>query len=124
MKRRLNFFKTLCAMVAISLLAQGTLNAQNKEIVNIPDPNFKAALLAHVPEIDTDGDNEISVAEAAALDGTLDLNQKNISDLTGLEAFVNIKKLKLYSNAITGSVDFSANTKLERISWVKIILVA
>ncbi|MBK8442578.1 MAG: hypothetical protein IPL35_03800 [Sphingobacteriales bacterium] len=56
------------------------------QIVNIPDPNFKNALLNHSPIIDTNNDGEIQVAEAEAVD-SLYLFNKNITDLTGIKAF-------------------------------------
>jgi len=66
------------------------LNAQN---VNIPDANFKNALLTHQPTIDTNSDGEIQVSEAEDYTGTISCLMKGIIDLTGIEAFVNITKL-------------------------------
>ncbi len=97
-----------------TLCSFNTLQAQT-DIVNIPDANLKEALLDHTPVIDTNGDGEISVEEAEAFEGYLDLKYKSISDLTGIEAFINIKRLVLSFNSIQGAVDFSANTKLERL---------
>ena len=48
--------KTLLSLVAFTLLCISA-NAQN---VNIPDANFKTALINHFPKIDTDSDKEIS----------------------------------------------------------------
>ncbi len=79
--------------------------------MNIPDANFKAALLAHDPIIDTNGDNEIQVSEAQALTNTLDVGEAGITDVTGLEAFTNIKRLSIYNNSIS-SLDLSANTQI------------
>ncbi|MBK8442582.1 MAG: hypothetical protein IPL35_03820 [Sphingobacteriales bacterium] len=70
------------------------------QIVNIPDPNFKYALLSHNPAIDTNNDDEIQVAEAEAV-GTLDLNNKSISDLTGIEVFVNLEFFRCSQNNIS-----------------------
>ena len=51
--------------------------------VNIPDANFKNALLNHDPVIDTNNDGNISVDEAEGFSGEMMLSNKNISDLTG-----------------------------------------
>ena len=78
--------------------------------VNIPDANFKAALVADTA-INTDNDTEISCAEATAVTGNLAVINKSISDLTGIEAFTNITGLYCNDNALT-SLDISANTSL------------
>src|SRR5690606_17346721 len=74
------------------------LFAQN---VNIPDANFKNALLAHDPVIDTNSDGEIQVTEAEAITGALNVGSKSISDLTGIEAFVNLTELYCQDNLLT-----------------------
>ena len=70
------------------------------QIVYIPDANFKNALLNHTPTIDTNGDGEIQVVEAEAITETIDVYNKGIIDLTGIEAFVNIKNLYCDHNEI------------------------
>jgi len=85
-----------------------TTQGQN---VNIPDLNFKSALLNHFPKIDTNNDGQISVAEAQAFTGTIQCNNKNISDLTGIEAFVNTTYLNCSTNQLS-SLDLSNNTAL------------
>ncbi len=57
--------------------------------------HLKHALLNHNPVIDTDDDGEIQCTEAAALFGTLNVANKGIQDMTGIEAFVNITALAL-----------------------------
>ncbi|WP_452218538.1 T9SS type A sorting domain-containing protein [Lacinutrix undariae] len=83
------------------------INAQN---VNIPDANFKTALVANT-SINTNGDSEIQVSEATAFTGNLTVNNLSISDLTGIEAFVNITELYCNYNSLT-DLDISANTAL------------
>ncbi|WP_445721438.1 T9SS type A sorting domain-containing protein [Flavobacterium sp.] len=91
--------------------------AQN---VDIPDANFKNALLAHgvtitgsgISKIDTNDDGEIQVTEATAYTGLINIGSKNISSLTGIEAFVNIIRLYCFSNSLT-SLDVSQNTALK-----------
>jgi len=100
-------------------LASLSLSAQN---VNIPDPNFKAALVNHQAnngggiyyKIDTNNDGEIQVSEAIAYSGNLRVFNKNISDFTGIEAFVNITYLECQNNKLT-SLDLTANTNLKHI---------
>ncbi|MFA9372158.1 MAG: T9SS type A sorting domain-containing protein [Labilibaculum antarcticum] len=89
------------------LFASITLSAQN---INIPDANFKKALVDNAA-INTDGDREISESEAEAFTGGIDLYGSNISDLTGLEYFVNITELDCSDNQLS-SLDVSKNTRL------------
>jgi uncharacterized repeat protein (TIGR01451 family) len=73
----------------------------NAQIVNIPDANFKNALLNHVPVINTNNDGEIQVSEAVAFTGTITVISKNIADLTGINAFYNITGLNCQGNQLT-----------------------
>ena len=82
-------------------------NAQN---VNIPDANFKAALLSNT-SINTNMDTEIQVSEASVFNGAINVSQLNITDLTGIEAFVALDSLDCSLNQIAG-LDVSANTAL------------
>lgn len=98
----------------LSLFATLGINAQ---IVNIPDPNLKDALVNYVfsgDPLDANGDGEIQVSEAEGWDQWLLLEGYGISDMTGLEAFINITYLELDSNNLT-SVDFSNNLLLENL---------
>ena len=87
--------------------------------IDITDENFKQALLEqYVIEIesplDANRDGEISDGEAAlALD--LYLNDKEIIDLTGIYAFVNLKYLDIAFNQIK-TIDLSHNTKLRDLN--------
>jgi hypothetical protein len=94
----LSFLLTCCVLFA---------NAQN---VNIPDANFKAALVDN-GAINTNGDSEIQVSEAADFSGTMRVSNKDISDLTGIEAFTSLTGLWCDNNNLT-SLDVSANTAL------------
>jgi len=107
------------SILSIVIAVTGFVTAQN---VNIPEPNFKYALVNHhliygdedfpVEVIDTDGDGEISIAEAEAFTGELFCFLQNISDLTGIEAFPNIKWLDCSINNLT-TLDISNNLALE-----------
>ncbi len=95
------------------LLVAGFAEAQ---IVNIPDVNFKARLLSSSTsnaiasdgsgaylKIDANGDGEIAVTEAQVV---VNLNVSTISDpditsLTGIAAFTNLKSLNCALNTIT-----------------------
>ncbi|CAL2083718.1 leucine-rich repeat domain-containing protein [Tenacibaculum sp. 190524A02b] len=70
------------------------------QIVNIPDANFKNALLNHNPLIDTNKDGEIQITEAEAAT-EINVSGKNINDLTGINAFKNIKILRCSNNNLT-----------------------
>jgi hypothetical protein len=83
------------------------------QIVNIPDANFKQALLENHPVIDTNGDGEIQVSEAEAATNIF-VHDKNVADLTGIEAFVNLEKLVCSSNPIS-TVDLSNNPSLVQL---------
>lgn len=71
------------------------------QIVNIPDANFKAALLAHSPVIDLNNDGQIQVSEAVGFTGTMNVSSKSITDMTGVAAFSNMTTLNCQSNQIT-----------------------
>lgn len=95
----------------------------NAQIVNIPDANFKAKLISSLStntvagnlnlgsyKIDQNGDNEIQVSEALLV-GRIDVSESNITDLTGIEAFINLKHLLCNNNQIT-NLDLSPFTDL------------
>ncbi|WP_438425843.1 leucine-rich repeat domain-containing protein [Aquimarina macrocephali] len=84
------------------------------EIINFPDPNFKQALLAQSPAIDTDGDGEICVDEAKKVTH-LNIENKNITDITGIEYLINLEVLNASFNKLT-SADFSKNSKLNHLN--------
>ncbi|CAL2101211.1 conserved exported protein of unknown function [Tenacibaculum sp. 190130A14a] len=83
-------------------------------IINFADINFKNALLNHSPVIDTDGDGEICIDEAEAATG-LFLYAKNISNLTGLNHFINIETLYYSDNNPTTNIHLNNNTKLKNL---------
>jgi len=92
----------------LSIAAFGA-NAQN---VNIPDPLFKACLVSNTL-INTNSDTEIQVSEALAYTGTVKcINNVNLTDITGIEAFVNITGLKIFGNNIS-AMNISSNVNLQ-----------
>lgn len=111
--------KTIYTFLILSLFAVGA-TAQN---VNIPDANFKKLLLDQNTPIDSNQDGEISYAEAKAVTGKLTISNYGkyntptaaiITDLTGIEAFVNITELDCSWNRIT-KLDLSKNTLLTKV---------
>lgn len=86
------------------------------QIVVIPNANFKAKLLQASPDnqiafggnsyitIDANNDGEIQVSEAIAVT-ELNVNYASINNLTGIEAFVNLRSLDCSQNSL-----FSLNT--------------
>lgn len=103
------------------LLFTGFVKAQ---IVNIPDANFKNALVNnltidndndYIPDanVDVDGDGEISETEAQAV-LHLHVVGYDIADMTGIEAFTNLTLLNCSNNLIT-SLDVTGFTAMEVI---------
>ncbi len=104
--------KQLYILFTLLFFSYGSINAQT---VDIPDVNFKNALLNYDnygAPIDLNNDDEIQVSEAEQLT-ILSLPNQNISNLTGIEAFSNILELDVSNNLLT-SLDFS-NSSLESL---------
>lgn len=74
-------FTLFVGMIAAMATSSMALN------VNIPDANFKAALVGNTDINNNPADDEISIAEASAYTGEINVNSLDISDLTGIEAF-------------------------------------
>ena len=88
-------------------------NANQNQIVNIPDANFKAYLVGD-SAINTNGDKEIQVSEASAFNDTIACSSMNISNLTGIEAFTALTNLWCANNKLT-SLNVSKNTALTEL---------
>ena len=91
------------------MIIQESLIAQN---INIPDASFKRALLS--VGVDTNGDGEISKAEAEAVTN-LNIAFKRIlsPDLRGIEYFINLTHFNCNTNYQLKNIDLSKNTKLK-----------
>ncbi|MCH7785867.1 MAG: T9SS type A sorting domain-containing protein [Bacteroidetes bacterium] len=87
------------------LISCSFLNAQ---IVFIPDANFKAALINQ--GVDTNSDGEIQVSEAEAVIN-LNVSGWNIMSLEGIQSFTSLEVLNC-SNNILSNLDFSQNLNL------------
>lgn len=76
-------------------------------VLNIPDPNFKAYLVANY---DQNNDNEISLFEIEKL-MSLTVSSLSIASLEGIEYFTNLQSLSCDNNSLT-ELDLSKNTQL------------
>lgn len=76
-----------------------TATAIQAQILVIPDTAFKNTLLRN-PAINTDGDDEITVQEAAVVT-RLDVSRKGITDLFGIRSFVNLDTLICSHNSLS-----------------------
>ena len=92
------------------LLLGGFVNAQ---IVNIPDANFKAKLIA--VGVDTNGDGNIQQNEALART-SLDVSDSSITSLTGIESFTNLTSLNCAYNHYIATLNITALTNLTYLS--------
>ena len=101
-------------ILILSILVLTMASVSNAQNVNIPDANFKNALIS--AGVDTSEDGEISYAEAEAIT-SLFLQWANISDMTGIEAFINLNSLNCASNQLT-SLDVSGCTALFSLDCV------
>jgi hypothetical protein len=103
-------------VLLLLLLFTGMVNAQ---IVNIPDANLKTRLLAASAsiyiarnasdqnmKIDVNDDGEIQETEALAV-YTLNIQSSGIVDLSGIEAFSNLRNLFTSNNPGVGNFNYS-----------------
>lgn len=113
--------------IYLLLLAVCSFTTVNSQIINIPDANFKAKLLAASPsnsialnstntsiKIDVNNNGEIEEIEALNV-YSLDIRSSSISDLTGISYFVNLKTLNCGFNLLS-SLDLTQNTALTSLS--------
>lgn len=89
-------------------------NSSYAQIVDIPDANFKDALLNHNPPIDTNNDGEIQVSEAEVVI-SLNVEIRAINSLEGIQSFINIEILNISYNYSLPSLNISQNTKLKEL---------
>ena len=80
--------------------------------LNFPDANFRAIVAGS--NIDTDGDSYLSIAERKAVT-TLEIDDKNISKLTGVEYFKELTELYCFNNKLT-NLSVATNKKLKVLS--------
>ena len=98
--------KLLLLLLALPMIGFG----QN---VNIPDANFKAALVNNA-SINTNMDTEIQISEAAAYTGGINVSNSGIINLTGIGAFTFLNTLYCFNNQLT-SLDVSTCAALNAL---------
>ncbi|MFC2086709.1 T9SS type A sorting domain-containing protein [Bacteroidota bacterium] len=99
-------------IISILFLTSYQNENQDSDIVNIPDQNFLNALIRE--GVDTNGDSLISYTEAEKVI-TLNVFSRNISNLAGIEAFVNLETLNCANSKLT-KLDISNNTLLTSLN--------
>ncbi len=109
--------KKLYALLAIAFC---TINV-NAQIVNIPDPAFKAELLdPSGANVDTNGDGEIQQSEAEAVT-SLSFSMCTLGNMIGIQSFVNLESLSFGSYCSLGgtTVDLSGMASIKSLSYHK-----
>jgi len=104
-----NYLKPKGIILFLAILLAG-LNISAQNLVEIPDPNFRAKLEKDYPELMKDGKLDTVLAEEVY--GELNLDYANIQDATGISYFKNLSILKLNFNHLTTIPDISKLTKL------------
>ena len=103
--------KKVYLFILLGILA---LNSQvNAQWVVFNDPIFKSALVGD-NLINTDSDTNISLVEAVAFTGDINIIEYGVYDLTGIEEFINLTGLYASDNYVT-TADLSQNTLLETL---------
>lgn len=82
---------------------------------DVPDDNFEAFLETNGMGNGIANDDKVFTHKIASVT-TLDVDDQNISDLTGIEDFVALEQLEARRNTTLTSIDVSANTSLTYIS--------
>jgi len=109
---KLKIMKKLILLLALTIGLTMISRSQN---VYIPDANFKEYLLGN-QRINTNGDSEIQISEAESETANLIVvYEKEISDLTGIEAFINLTFLSCSYNQLT-ELDITNNVNL---TWLQ-----
>jgi len=104
----------------------GALQFSFAQIIDIPDANFKNALISSNCvstdgdifgdiDADTNDDGEIDMSEALSITH-LNVAAKGISSLEGIENFTNLQYLGCYNNFNISTLDVSALTQLDYLN--------
>lgn len=94
-----------------SLLIGMLAFSSSTQIVKIPDPNFKQALIQK--KVDANGDVEIQVAEARKITKVY-LEDVPFSSLEGIKSFTSLVELGTYKNKIR-YMDLEGMTSLQSV---------
>ena len=101
-------YRVITIIFLVLTALAGCDSSVEEEIVHIPDKAFLDALVAN--GVDQNGDRLIGYREAEA-SASLLIPPSGISDLTGLEAFVNLDSLTITLNPL-GGIDLASNLRL------------
>ena len=93
---------------AVDITEPLIFNTTNPDTVNIPDANLHAAIAT---ALGLSPDTPITHVQMKTLKD-LDMESRNISDLTGLESATNLSTLQLHNNAISDITPLTTLTKL------------
>jgi hypothetical protein len=97
----------------IGLCFQASMNC-NAQYITLPDANFANFIAANYPTA-VNGSLQLDTNVAKTITGTFNAAQKNLSDVTGIEYFININRLYLSGNKLTFLPDLSRLTQLIRL---------
>ena len=104
----------LLALLAAAVLAPVAAMASEPQSVEINDKNFPdARFQAYVKDFDKDGDGFLSPKEIAKVT-KIDVQGRDISNLTGIKYFTALTNLNCNENKLT-SLDLSGCTALETL---------
>lgn len=106
----MHFCKILFSFFLLTLF----LSSVNAQVVNLPDPGFKQALIKK--KVDVNNDGEIQVAEAQKVT-KLYLDEGAISSMEGIKSFKNLEEFGTYKTKIR-QVDLQGMTSLKRLYLV------
>ncbi|MDL5514071.1 hypothetical protein QSE00_19815 [Arenibacter sp. M-2] len=102
--------------ILITSCSRNDTDSYENKYLEIPDSSFEAILIEH--GIDSDGVlNQRMLRKDASEVSVLDLNFSSegvISDLTGIEGFVGLRKLSVMQHELV-SIDLSSNTLLDTL---------
>lgn len=88
------------------------------QYTSIPDLNFEQELINNGSDTEGVLDSQILTIDAVAFSGDLNIANKGILDLTGIEAFINITGINFNYNTGITDVDLSNCTSLLNISGI------
>jgi hypothetical protein len=95
--------------IVLGLMLSARLSAQTTAF--IPDTAFRSFIVEHYPSLMT-ANEELIIANAATVTGTFYCGEEKISNLEGIQYFVNIDNLSCQNNNLSTLPDISALTKL------------
>lgn len=108
MKRRLNYKNKVLSILLISVIifgmipmqAYSTVDASNSDNIEIKDENLEKLLKEEIKEINPDYNSKNIFKEDMELLTEIDLSNKGIKSLEGIENAVNLKNINLEGNEI------------------------